>query len=237
MDSNIVEISTSVCMTSLVGIYGEPPVSHGNYCSVNEGYLLNMWAENLEDLTSKGILDGKMKAIKFGRGNYVVVDERIPEEYLNKKPCFTSCNGGFEDGDKRMIHHLCDNSVDLNKCLCDQGIFSWNKAYVGKGLKGGMCYECRVDITEIKYHNRNKKVIVDKLNELQLDYKQLPGKILFIKSDVYSVMNELLPDPKPKIIKVPWIIEQGEPIICGGSKYADKPVDISNYVTGIIKGK
>jgi len=83
----IQKISTRVQMTSLVAILGEPPVSFGNYCSVKEGYLVNMWAENLEALQEQ--LGDKMEAYKIGNNYYWVMDPRIPKDYLHEKPCFT----------------------------------------------------------------------------------------------------------------------------------------------------
>ncbi len=80
-------ISTRVAMTSLVGIVGDPPVSYGNYCSVKEGYLVNMWAENLKALQDQ--LGDQMYALQIGPKHFWVDDPRIPKAYLHADPCFT----------------------------------------------------------------------------------------------------------------------------------------------------
>lgn len=83
---------------SLIGVMGNPPFDHGNYFWFNEGRCINMWLENMEALINDGTLDDKKIKVdiwedrkKENRGSryVVVVDERIPKEYINNSPCFT----------------------------------------------------------------------------------------------------------------------------------------------------
>lgn len=140
-------IHTRIYMTSLVGILGTPPVSFGNYCSVKEGYLINLWAENLEDLTYRKILDDTMEALEFGDGLFLVTDPRIPLEYLhNNKPCFTG-SPGLKSEEYEELYRYLNPNLPKDKCPCESGIgINWH-SYVGDH-KVGTCLICNKKHTE-----------------------------------------------------------------------------------------
>lgn len=97
---------------SLIGIYGKPPFEWGNYfwlvddqennTDFRDGIrIYNMWWENLDALTKISLTpplsDRKVKVrvytMKEKDGHIhkggIIVDERVPEEYLYNKLCFT----------------------------------------------------------------------------------------------------------------------------------------------------
>lgn len=88
-------IDAKVTGQSLIGTGRERPVSWGNYFEVQEGRVMNMWAENLEHLVDTGVLqDGKVEVniytdIDKERSWVLVIDERVPVDYLYNKLCFT----------------------------------------------------------------------------------------------------------------------------------------------------
>lgn len=88
------------CM-SLVGIHGKAPYSWGNYFDlavprnkngqiVWGGRVANMWAENLTALVKdKTLSDGMVEVMMYDDEFCIVVDPRVPVEYLYNKLCFT----------------------------------------------------------------------------------------------------------------------------------------------------
>ena len=78
---------------SLIGTSRERPISWGNYFWVSEGRVVNMWAENLEHLVSKKVLADKKVLVNIYSYNdcqwLLVVDNRIPADYLYNELCFT----------------------------------------------------------------------------------------------------------------------------------------------------
>lgn len=97
-------ISTTVGMSSLIGVGPERPCGWGNYCSVQyEGTdiwglrIWNMWAENIRAADAKFNLDGEMVAEVLYRDDKpigaVVTDKRIPDDWKYNKLCFTGGPG------------------------------------------------------------------------------------------------------------------------------------------------
>lgn len=97
-------IQATVGGHSLVGIDTETlPVSFGNYFSFTGGgswqtslRCINMWKENLEEAAKIFLPDGLIEVDAISDGEmvwHIVVDERIPSEWLTKKPCFTGYGG------------------------------------------------------------------------------------------------------------------------------------------------
>lgn len=88
-------INAKVNSQSLIGTSRERPVSRGNYFWVKEGRVMNMWAENLEHLVKTKVLkDGKVEVIIYtdtenDHSWVLVIDSRVPEDYLYNKLCFT----------------------------------------------------------------------------------------------------------------------------------------------------
>jgi hypothetical protein len=164
-------IHTSVHMVSLVGILGEPPVSFGNYCTVKEGYFINLWAENLIDLVDKKIIDETMEAIEFGESMYFVIDSRIPKEYLhNEKPCFTG-SSGLKSGEYKELYRYLHPDIPKDKCPCEVGVgihfYTFNR---GEGYKEGKCSICGKDYrVEIPKSDPPKRWNISWTNESSLN--------------------------------------------------------------------
>ena len=77
---------------SLIGVGSKRPVPWGNYFWLNEGRVVNMWAENLEHLVNTGILDNNIEVLVYTIDDYswvLIIDKRVPPEYLYNKLNFT----------------------------------------------------------------------------------------------------------------------------------------------------
>ena len=82
-----------VGMTSLVWIGDtDYPLKHGNYCSVAGGpYLVNMWADNLQEWAARNPGSGPIEITVFEHGGRcigMVTDNRLAE-WCNSRPCIT----------------------------------------------------------------------------------------------------------------------------------------------------
>lgn len=106
-----------VDMTSCVGICEKTrPVAFGNYCSIDGGpYLVNMWAENLEEWALRNPDVKKIEVTEFideksGRALGVVTDTRL-EGWTNKRPCITG-RGWINQKIKNAICSLMDLKDD-----------------------------------------------------------------------------------------------------------------------------
>ena len=88
-------IDAKVTGESLIGTGYERPVSRGNYFWVKEGRVMNMWAENLEHLVKTKVLSDKKVEVNIytdietKRSWVLIVDARVPVDYLYNKLCFT----------------------------------------------------------------------------------------------------------------------------------------------------
>ena len=90
----IKKIKPIVKYVSMVGVGDtDYPISFGNYFEFNSGhYCLNMWAENLRKYCKENKLeDIEILEIIADRLFCLVVDKRIPKEWLNKEYCYTGC--------------------------------------------------------------------------------------------------------------------------------------------------
>lgn len=103
------KIPADVGMMSLIGVRSPFPVGWGNYfwfsreCNPpeiqTEAYegirCLNMWAENLREAKNRFLHDGMVKVRIYSEGLRhwcIVVDKRIPSDWLYNTLCFT---GGY----------------------------------------------------------------------------------------------------------------------------------------------
>jgi len=97
----LTSVPARVGQMSLIGVSGEAPYSWGNYFWLLSGErVVNMWAENLEAAVVRFLTDGMVHIRRYetGRGAFaVIVDERIPENWLYNKFCFTG--GGLPDAE------------------------------------------------------------------------------------------------------------------------------------------
>lgn len=103
-------IPSAIGWQSLIGVGPHRPCSHGNYFSFLEGpRCLNMWAENLQHLINEEIIDGHIEClvdsdIKFA----VVIDDRVPKDFINKKLCFTGGPGADLEVMKELYDFIGD---------------------------------------------------------------------------------------------------------------------------------
>lgn len=78
---------------SLIGVGGEAPHRWANYFWLASGErVVNMWAENLEAAVPRFLDDGMVHIRRYednGAVYAMIVDDRIPEEWLYNKLCFT----------------------------------------------------------------------------------------------------------------------------------------------------
>lgn len=109
-------LPAKVGCTSLVGISGEAPHSFGNYFDLWDGSrVFNMWAENLEALVRDGTLsDRKIEVLNYSTG-CIVVDPRVPPEYLNNKCCFTGGRRPTLEEAKEIYEILGDPTNELEQ--------------------------------------------------------------------------------------------------------------------------
>ena len=94
-------IPAKVGMMSLIGPGRERPTTWGNYFwfakgpsgSWEDGYrCVNFWAENLNTLVERGVLqDGLVKVKVYDKKWALVLDDRIPENWYHYSLCFTGC--------------------------------------------------------------------------------------------------------------------------------------------------
>ncbi len=107
-----------VSRTSLVGIHSKDyPLSFGNYCWIWEGpYLVNCWAENLEEWArrNKGEKIWVTVVSHKGRSLGVVTDERM-KGWTYDKLCITG-HGWISMAVLRKIEEM--TGADLSKEFC-----------------------------------------------------------------------------------------------------------------------
>jgi hypothetical protein len=97
-------IPANVGMQSLIGVGRARPCGWGNYFWFGDGLRMawtrhprcvNMWAENLKDAAIKFLHNGMVKVRLYDDGKNmwaIVIDGRIPSEWLYNKLCFTGGN-------------------------------------------------------------------------------------------------------------------------------------------------
>lgn len=118
-------IEAKIGMQSLIGASGKPPLSWGNYFTFREGTrCANMWAENLKALVEGGyLLDGKVKCAVWSQPDpnptrkpnqfAIVIDERIPKEWLYQRLCFTGGWGPTVEVAREMFELIGDPDGEL----------------------------------------------------------------------------------------------------------------------------
>lgn len=126
------QISTQVVCSSCVGVGGDFPYKHGNYCWVSgDYYLVNQWAENIQHMVNEGIIGKTMEAIVFEQdGNkYAFVDDpRIPDDSYHA-PYFCGVKACIEL--LRWYHDIPDG-----ECLChDKSTVSFCRYHYAQDAK------------------------------------------------------------------------------------------------------
>lgn len=115
---NIEIENPSITLMSKVGIYSESfPVKFGNYFDINGYRVANMWAENFEYLQKQKIDMSSLKAKQFGRV-ILIVDERIPKDFLNPKPFLNYVRISSEDT-LLIYQEVFAEELKKYSCLCN----------------------------------------------------------------------------------------------------------------------
>ena len=123
MPSDTTKIRASIGCMSLIGTGSQRPVSWGNYFwfSEDEGRslrCLNMWAENLEEACKRFLPDGMVMVATWrgDRGGFaIIVDERIPKDWLYQKLCFTGGYGPSIQQAREMYELVGDPDNELEQ--------------------------------------------------------------------------------------------------------------------------
>jgi hypothetical protein len=216
-----IKVDNRVGYVSLVGILGDDfPLSHGNYFSLGGYHVLNMWHENFEHLN---ITKDKIDAVKFGDNHIVIIDDDIPEDYLNDKPCFTGGRGVNKELYKEVYDYMFPK-FDKLKCLCCESANNvsvfFNVRTVGKGT-GGIALSkgnCRICGREV-FANNNEEVSEEVYNKLREIKDSIPYDGVYLSPyTITTVMDKghvYAPDI-PDGIK---------------SRYSKKKIDSSLYGT------
>lgn len=159
-----VYLPAAVSGQSLIGVGHQRPCSWGNYFWIDEVRILNMWAENLETARERFLTDNKVKVLRSGN-RAIVIDDRIPDEWLYNKLCFTG--GGSISLEQAAIFYAIlgdpDNEIEQ---------FIDGKSYYAK--RGG-----RVNGTFISY-NENSRAAAER-------YRQSPE---FTDKGYYADFNQ-----------------------------------------------
>jgi hypothetical protein len=119
-------IEARVASMSLIGVGKERPCGWGNYFwFTDESRCLNMWAENLKSAKDRFLTDGLVKVRRYTaeEGNKkgcswsIVIDDRIPGDWLYNKLCTT---GGWPpplEFAKDMYEILGDPTYELERYI------------------------------------------------------------------------------------------------------------------------
>lgn len=139
-----VYLPTVVGTQSLIGVSPQRPCSWGNYFWIPNPdpgagsiRILNMWAENLEEARKRFLPDGKVKVLRYGN-RAIVIDDRIPDEWLYNKLCFTG--GGGIDLDAAFVFYsiLGDPTNELEQFIDKDSYYAKRGATVTRA--DGYCF-------------------------------------------------------------------------------------------------
>lgn len=225
---------------SLVGIITDSyPVDYGNYFSLGGYHVLNMWHENLEHLNiKKPYLD----AVKFGDRHIVIVDEDIPDEYLNDDPCFTG-GGRMSPDEYREVYEFMYTRFKNLKCMCCSSAqyksvrtTSGISSKVGISLSKGRCLICEREVLL----NNNAEISQDIWDKLYAIHKEAPSEsgVYFAPWRIKTTTEVLSEDISPEMLnKSRYSINEVEsgfnPSKKIESRYTTKKVNKDFY--GMIK--
>jgi hypothetical protein len=108
-------IQAKVGIMSLIGTDRGRPVHWGNYFSFTNGMrCLNMWAENLQSAVPLYLLDGLVEVAVWDSRYAIVIDPRIPKDWLYQKLCFTGCRAPSVVAAREMFE-VVDNPSELEQ--------------------------------------------------------------------------------------------------------------------------
>lgn len=101
--------ATKITWVTCVGVYGEPPLDHGNCFDVvaDDGksyHIVNFNHENLEALQAKGLtLPLEMRQLGDSKAA-IIMDPRIGERWYQHRYCEVCCPRDLLPSSQRAIH-------------------------------------------------------------------------------------------------------------------------------------
>ena len=157
----IKRIPTKVGSRSLLGIINATyPLGWGNYFGFSPKYkCINMWCENMGEWARRNEASDIEVAV-FGEKWAFVVDERVPEDWLYPKLCFT---GGPWPTAKQMKEILDYAGRPYQDWLCgceaddDPAGFSGGGSYTDKATNERVHYEY-CSVCKTKYETKRSKL-------------------------------------------------------------------------------
>lgn len=143
---NIVIENPAITFSSKVGIHPKSfPVKFGNYFGINDYHVANMWAENFKYLREQKIDMSNLKAKQFGR-IILIVDERIPKDFLNPKPFLNYVRISRKDT-LLIYQEVFAEELKKYSCLCnvenDYASVSFHSVNGLEKYRVGKCRICR----------------------------------------------------------------------------------------------
>jgi len=151
MSCEIKKIPAKVGGRSLIGVVDKRPCSWGNYFwfeypddeTDGGGWrCVNMWAENLEAAVEKFLPDGNVVVAVWDDSYALVVDPRIPKDWLYQKLCFTGYTLPRPDVAREMYNLVGDPDNEYER-------FVDPKSYYAK--RGGVYKEFPDGYASVKY--------------------------------------------------------------------------------------
>ncbi len=157
-------IPTKIAYHSCIGTSSTFPRGKGNYMGTTDNQntyvIMNLSAEDLEDLISLKLIDDKqMEAIVYTLDTYkfmaYIIDKRIPKECLT--PFWTyECNNDVVNQFIRDFHN-----VPTDKCICEIDV---TRKWAGSAIISSQtyskykCRECKTEtfITKPGWHDIDK---------------------------------------------------------------------------------
>ena len=155
MIGKLKKVPARVGSMSLIGVGGKPPYNWGNYFYLNytgpkntdpwrDGpRVANMWAENLTALVKdKTLEDGLIEVIDYNNEYCIVVDKRVPPDYLHNDLCFTGGRSPCLEIVEEMYRILGDPNNEIEQYINpkkyweDRGWEYYDKGTMSKKLSG-----------------------------------------------------------------------------------------------------
>jgi hypothetical protein len=237
-----IKVKNKIGYVSLVGFFENGfPMKNGNYFSLGGFHVLNMWEENFTHLK---IDKPEIDAIQFGEKHIVIIDESIPDDYLNDDPCFTGGRGTTPEVNKEIYEFMYTRFKNL-KCMCCSSAqyksvrkSSAISSRAGISLSKGRCAIC---LREVLLNNKAEvsQEIWDKLLAIHSEAPSEQGMYLapwrtVTTTEVISetdISPDMLTKSRYSIKEVD--LDEFKPSKKLKSRYATKKVNSEFY--GIIK--
>lgn len=235
-----IKVKNEIGYVSLVGFFeNEFPMKNGNYFSLGGFHVLNMWEENFTHLK---IDKPEIDAIQFGESHIIIIDDSIPDNYLNDDPCFTGGRGTTPEVNKEIFEFMYTRFNKL-KCMCCSSAqyksvrtTSGISSKVGISLSKGNCLICEREVLL----NNNTEISQEIWDKLLAIHKEAPSEsgMYLAPWRIETTTEVLSEDISPEMLnKSRYSINEVEsgfnPSKNLESRYATKKVNSEFY--GMIK--